>query len=154
MRTIIFDALFDRMRTDKRLFMLTADMGFNLVERFKEAYPDRFVNVGIAEQNMVGIAAGLCNAGFRPFCYTISNFYLRAFERITVGAPVGQYRVRFIHGPVWAGPEQLFGRGTVQDEVLGVMPFTASIGHILDLRLGPDSGLVVRRLSSAPESLK
>lgn len=40
------------------------------------------------------------------------SVYIRAFERTTVGAPVGQYRVRFIHGPAWAGPEKLFGRGT------------------------------------------
>lgn len=77
------DALFERMRTDPRLYFLTADMGINMCERFEEAYPDRFLNVGIAEQNLIGVAAGLANAGFRPFAYTISNFLIhRALEQI------------------------------------------------------------------------
>ena len=48
MRGNIMDALFARMARDERVFFLTADMGINLVERFAEAYPDRFLNVGIA----------------------------------------------------------------------------------------------------------
>jgi len=82
-RQQIFDYLFEEMQHDSSLFLATADMGINLVERFADAYPERFVNVGIAEQNLVGVAAGLCNAGFRPFLYTISNFLIhRCFEQI------------------------------------------------------------------------
>jgi transketolase len=83
MRGHLLDALFDAMARDERLFFLTADMGINLVERFEAAYPRRFLNVGIAEQNLIGVAAGLVNTGFRPFVYTISNFLIhRAFEQI------------------------------------------------------------------------
>jgi len=58
-------------------------MGFGLIDPIAKEHPKRIVNVGIAEQNMVGIAAGLCNAGFRPVCYTISNFLIhRSFEQI------------------------------------------------------------------------
>ena len=49
MRGRIIDTIFERMSVDEDLFFLTADMGINLVERIEEAYPDRFVNVGIAE---------------------------------------------------------------------------------------------------------
>jgi transketolase len=58
-------------------------MGINLVEKFGETYPDRYANVGIAEQNLIGISSGLANLGYRPFAYTISNFLIhRCFEQI------------------------------------------------------------------------
>ena len=71
------------MEKNEKIFFLTADMGINLVEKFDEKYPRRFLNVGIAEQNLIGICAGLCNLGFLPFAYTISNFAIhRCFEQI------------------------------------------------------------------------
>ena len=83
MRQRIFNNLYERMAERDDIFLLTADMGINLVEPFGTAYPSRFRNVGIAEQNLIGIGAGLCNAGFRPFLYTISNFLIhRCFEQI------------------------------------------------------------------------
>jgi len=58
-------------------------MGINLVEKFEEKYPDRFLNVGIAEQNLIGVAAGLAESGMRPYVYTISNFLVhRCLEQI------------------------------------------------------------------------
>lgn len=83
MRARILNSLFDRMQVDERLFFLTADMGINLVERFLERFPARSLNVGIAEQNLIGVSAGLCKLGYRPFVYTISNFLVhRCFEQI------------------------------------------------------------------------
>lgn len=83
MRAQIFDALFERMQRDPSVFFVIADMGINLVERFAETFPDRFVNVGIAEQNMIGVCAGVANCGYRPVAYTISNFAVhRCFEQI------------------------------------------------------------------------
>ncbi|HDY68008.1 MAG TPA: hypothetical protein ENH85_09475 [Candidatus Scalindua sp.] len=83
MRTAFFEELRCMMREDKSLFLVVADMGLGLVEPFVKEFPDRFLNVGIAEQNMIGISAGLCNTGFRPVCYTISNFLVhRCFEQI------------------------------------------------------------------------
>ncbi len=71
------------MAQDSMLFFLTADMGINLVEPIEAAFPERFINVGIAEQNLIGVAAGLCNAGFRPIAYTIGNFLTeRCYEQI------------------------------------------------------------------------
>jgi transketolase len=83
MRGVFLDNLFQKMETDETIFFLTADMGINLVERFEEKFPDRFLNVGIAEQNLIGIAAGLAESGMRPYVYTISNFLVhRCFEQI------------------------------------------------------------------------
>jgi transketolase len=94
MRGQIIDAIFDRMASDPNVFFLTADMGINLVEKFAEKYPTRFLNVGIAEQNLVGVSAGLANLGFRPFAYTISNFaVLRCFEQIRNDVGIHDYPI-------------------------------------------------------------
>jgi transketolase len=94
MRGQIIDALFQRMAKNPDIFFLTADMGINLVEKFEEKYPDRFLNVGIAEQNLVGVSAGLANLGFRPFAYTISNFAVhRCFEQIRNDIGIHDYPV-------------------------------------------------------------
>lgn len=83
MRTAFFELLKNQMRLDDKLFLVVADMGLGLVEQFQKEFPNRFINVGIAEQNMIGISAGLCNASFRPICYTKSNFLIqRCFEQI------------------------------------------------------------------------
>ena len=97
MRGHILDALRRRMSDDPTLFFLTGDMGINLVEPIEEAFPDRFLNVGIAEQNLIGVAAGLCNAGFRPVVYTISNFLVhRCFEQLRDDIALHQYPVTLL----------------------------------------------------------
>ena len=94
MRGQIIDAIFARMASNQDIFFLTADMGINLVEKFEDKYPDRFVNVGIAEQNLVGVSAGLANLGYRPFAYTISNFAVhRCFEQIRNDIGIHDYPV-------------------------------------------------------------
>ncbi|HOO78373.1 MAG TPA: transketolase C-terminal domain-containing protein [bacterium] len=67
------------------VYLVTADTGFTILERFRERYPDRYLNVGIAEAAMVGVAAGLALSGKRVFCYTIVPFAtMRCFEQIRV----------------------------------------------------------------------
>lgn len=97
MRTSIINSLFAKMQVNKHIFFLTADMGINLVERFQEAFPSRFLNVGIAEQNLIGISAGLCNLGYRPFVYTISNFLIhRCYEQIRNDVALHNYPVTLL----------------------------------------------------------
>ncbi len=68
-------AAIELAETDQRVLMLTADLCFfSGLERFKSAYPDRIYNVGIAEQNMIGVAAGLAKEGFIPFANTYASF--------------------------------------------------------------------------------
>ena len=68
---------------DDRAFFVTADLGFNVVEKFRDAYPDRYLNVGISEQNMCSVAAGLALEGYMAFTYSIGNFpTLRGIEQI------------------------------------------------------------------------
>ena len=94
MRGKIIDAIYGRMADDPSVFFLTADMGINLVEKFEEQYPERFCNVGIAEQNLVGVSSGLVNAGYRPLAYTISNFMIhRCFEQVRNDVGIHNYPV-------------------------------------------------------------
>ena len=68
---------------DPRVWLLTGDLGFSVLEPFAERFPERFVNVGVAEQNMIGVAAGLAHSGKRVFVYSIANFpTLRCLEQI------------------------------------------------------------------------
>jgi transketolase len=83
MRTTFIESLCAVAERDKRVWLLTADLGYSVLERFRERFLDRYVNVGVAEQNMVGIAAGLARSGKVPFVYSIANFpTFRCLEQI------------------------------------------------------------------------
>ena len=60
-----------RAETDSRIVVMTADLGYSVLDGFREKFPDRFVNVGICEQNMASMAAGLALSGYRVFTYSI-----------------------------------------------------------------------------------
>jgi len=97
MRTAFINALVELAKTDQRILLLTSDLGYLVVEPFVELFPDRFINVGVAEQNMVGIATGLAEAGFVPFVYSIAPFAaLRPFEFIRNGPVYHQLPVRIV----------------------------------------------------------
>ena len=64
MRTAFINQLTIEAKNNKNIFLLVADLGFSVIENFAKLYPDRYLNVGIAEQNMAGIAAGLAKEGF------------------------------------------------------------------------------------------
>ncbi|MFZ5891753.1 MAG: transketolase family protein [Myxococcota bacterium] len=83
MRTAFARALTELAARDSRVYLLTGDLGFSVLEPFRERFPQRFVNVGVAEQNMLGIAAGIAHAGNVVFVYSIANFpTLRCLEQI------------------------------------------------------------------------
>jgi|TARA_B100001093_G_C26809823_1_gene1007081 transketolase len=83
MRTAFINQLTIDAKKNKKIFLLVADLGFSVIENFAKLYPDRYLNVGIAEQNMAGIAAGLAKEGFCVYIYSIGNFpTLRCMEQI------------------------------------------------------------------------
>jgi transketolase len=89
--------LIDLAEADARVVLLTGDLGFNVLEPFADRFPDRFFNVGVAEQNMVGIASGLAEAGFRPYVYSIVTFAtLRPYEFIRNGPVLQRFPVRIV----------------------------------------------------------
>lgn len=86
MRTAFVRTLVELAERDPRIVLLTGDLGFNALEPFADRFPDRFYNAGVAEQNMVGMATGLAEAGFRPYVYSIATFAaLRPYEFIRNG---------------------------------------------------------------------
>ena len=88
MRAEFLDKIFKIAETDDRLVFMTADLGFGVVEKFAERFPDRFINVGVAEQAMIASATGLAEAGIIPYCYSIATFTsLRALE-VTRNGPI------------------------------------------------------------------
>lgn len=83
MRKVFIKTLIGLAGKDKRIFLLTGDLGFSILEEFKEKFPDRFLNMGVAEQNMMGVAAGLALSGKIVFVYSIIPFLtMRCFEQI------------------------------------------------------------------------
>jgi transketolase len=83
MRNAFVQALTEAAAADPRIMLLTADLGFKIFDDFARRYPDRFMNVGVAEANMVGVATGLAMGGRKPFIYSIVPFAtLRTYEQV------------------------------------------------------------------------
>lgn len=97
MRQAFCRALLELADRDERVVLLTGDLGFSVLEPFAERFPHRYFNLGVAEQNMFGMATGLAEAGFIPFVYSIVTFAsLRAYEFLRNGAVRHQLPVRII----------------------------------------------------------
>lgn len=85
MRNAFADEVAKLCRADSRLMLLSGDIGNKLFDPFRQHAPDRFLNCGVAEANMIGVAAGLALNGLRPIVYTIAPFTTtRCFEQIRV----------------------------------------------------------------------
>jgi transketolase len=83
MRTAFIQTLCELAEAEPRIWLLTGDLGFSVLEAFAQRFPDRFINVGVAEQNMTGVAAGLARCGKIVFTYSIANFAtIRCLEQI------------------------------------------------------------------------
>ena len=83
MRNIFFKTLCEEAEENDSIWLLTGDLGYSVIENFCLKFPDRFINAGVAEQNMTGIAAGLALTGKIVFTYSIVNFSsLRCLEQI------------------------------------------------------------------------
>jgi transketolase len=83
MRKAFIRGLICAAEKDPRIMLITGDLGFRFLEPFASRFPDRFLNIGVAEANLVSVAAGLASVGFAPFIYSIATFAsMRAFEQI------------------------------------------------------------------------
>lgn len=83
MRTAFIEELCGLAARDPRVWLVTGDLGFSVLEPFIDQFPDRYINAGVAEQNMVGIAAGLAHSGAMVFVYSIANFpTFRCLEQV------------------------------------------------------------------------
>lgn len=83
MRNHVIEGLVCEAGKNPQIMLLTGDLGYNVVEKFAEKYPDRYINCGIAEENMISVAAGLALEGNKVFVYSLGNFpTLRCMEQI------------------------------------------------------------------------
>ena len=97
MRDAFFEALTDLARDDERIWALTGDLGIGLFDDFERVAPGRYLNVGIAEQNLVGVAAGLAYAGQVPFAYSIAPFITsRPHDQIRVDVAMAEANVKLV----------------------------------------------------------
>lgn len=97
MRSAFSESLVRIADADPRVLLLTGDHGYALFDAFRAAHPDRYINAGIAEQNMVGMAAGLARMGFHPFVYGLSAFVpVRVLEQIKLDVAHDDLPVIFV----------------------------------------------------------
>ncbi|WP_175672573.1 transketolase family protein [Burkholderia ambifaria] len=97
MRDAFSDAIVGAARQDPKVLLLTGDHGYALFDAFRKACPDQYINCGIAEQNMVGVAAGLAKAGFKPIVYGLAAFVpIRVLEQIKIDVCYENLPVTFI----------------------------------------------------------
>ena len=74
MRNAFIDELVFHAEKNPNIALVVGDLGFSVIEPFADRFPDRFINVGVAEQNMAGLAAGMASEGLHVFTYSIANF--------------------------------------------------------------------------------
>ena len=68
---------------DEKIYVLVGDIGYQVFDEFREKHPDRFINIGICEQSMIGVCAGMALEGLKPWVYTITPFLIeRPFEQV------------------------------------------------------------------------
>ena len=85
MRDAFLRQILARMENDDRVFFVSADFGSPVLDHIRKNYPDRFINVGVAEQNLINVSAGLAIEGFKVFAYAIAPFItMRCFEQLRV----------------------------------------------------------------------
>ena len=83
MRQTFINTMIELARTNPKLMLLIGDTGFSVVEPFEQEFGPRFMNIGIAEQNFISVAAGIAAMGMKPVAYNVVSFMtLRAAEQI------------------------------------------------------------------------
>lgn len=83
MRNTFASELLNAAKADPQIILITGDLGFGVFDEFRHELPNQFINSGVAEQSMMGMASGLASQGFRPFVYSIANFpTFRCLEQI------------------------------------------------------------------------
>ena len=82
---------------DKDIILITGDYGYGIIDKFREKFPDRFLNIGICEQSMISIAAGMALEGLKPYVYTITPFLIeRPFEQVKLDIDQQNVNVKLI----------------------------------------------------------
>ena len=82
---------------DESIIVLVGDIGYRVFDEFREKYPDRFINLGICEQSMIGVCAGMALEGLKPWVYTITPFLIeRPFEQVKLDIDQQNVNVKLV----------------------------------------------------------
>ena len=125
MRSIFNKTLLELARNDSRIHMILADIGYGEIEPFRDAFPDRYYNVGVAEQNMTGVACGVAMEGNIAVTYSIANFpTLRCLEQIRNDVCYHNVNVKIviIGGGVSYGPLGVSHHSTEDIAIMRALP--------------------------------
>ena len=125
MRVVFNKTLLELAEENKNIYLVLADIGYGEIEPFAEKFPERFFNVGVCEQNMTGIAAGLALNGNIVFTYTIANFpTFRCFEQIRNDVCYHKANVKIvaIGGGLAYGPLGISHQSTEDLSVMRALP--------------------------------
>lgn len=144
MRTAFIKTLMELAQADPRIVLITGDLGFGVVVDFKEQLPQQFINAGVAEQNMTGMAAGMALSGKIIFTYSIANFpVLRPLEQIRNDVCYHNTNVRIVAvgGGMAYGPLGPSHHATEDIAVMRAMPnmLIVAPGDPIETRLAVQS---------------
>jgi len=82
---------------DEKIYVLVGDIGYRVFDEFRKKYPDRFINMGICEQSMIGVSAGMALEGLKPWVYTITPFLIeRPFEQVKLDIDQQNVNVKLV----------------------------------------------------------
>ncbi len=82
---------------DKKIYLLVGDIGYGIFDDFRKKFPDRFINMGICEQSLIGVASGMALEGLKPWVYTITPFLIeRPFEQIKLDIDQQKTNVKLV----------------------------------------------------------
>ena len=84
-RDAFFEELYQKIKKDKKVILLTVDQGAHTIKKIERDFPKNYFNIGIFEQTAINFAVGLAHQGYKPYVYLISPFVLRAMEQIKIG---------------------------------------------------------------------
>lgn len=164
MRNTFISWLCDAAIADDRIILITADLGYSVIEPFANMFPDRFINAGVAEQNMVGIAAGLASEGLRPYTYSIGIFpTFRCAEQLrndvdyhnlpvcscTVGSGVAYGALGYSHHAI----QDLALMRSLPNTIIATPADPAEVKAVLDWHLTSATPMYLRMHKSGEPSL-
>lgn len=131
MRKPFIEKLTELAERDPKVIFLTGDVGFSFLEAFKEKFPNQYLNVGIMEQTMLGIAAGLAAQGWKPYVYTMTNFILlRPLEQLRNDICYAKANVKLFG--VKGGPSYKFlgfSHNMTEGETSGILEHLPNLNH-------------------------
>lgn len=125
MRTAFIETLCELAEQEERIWLITGDLGYSVLERYATRFPDRYVNAGVAEQNMTGMAAGLALSGKIAFTYSIANFpVMRCLEQVRNDVCYHKADVKIVSvgGGFAYGPQGYTHHGIEDLAVMRAMP--------------------------------